>query len=150
MSAALGLGLGLAGRLGVWRRPLGRVLHAALAAAPCCACPAELFVLGSHLLWCHPWWHCRTTHPLQSATNTQPLLFSPHAYRYGPSGSADVMGHAFFKQIDWRKLEARQVGGLGAQVWGDERAACVHASLPRSPRLLRPGHCCEAFPRARR
>ena len=37
---------------------------------------------------------------------------------YGPSGSADVMGHPFFKQIDWRKLEGRQ------------------ASLRRRPALL--------------
>ncbi|PRW45661.1 serine threonine- kinase 2 19-like isoform A [Chlorella sorokiniana] len=28
---------------------------------------------------------------------------------YGPSGSADVMGHPFFKGMDWRKLEARQI-----------------------------------------
>jgi p70 ribosomal S6 kinase len=33
---------------------------------------------------------------------------------YGPSGSADVMRHAFFKTVDWKKLELRQVGqGLG-------------------------------------
>ncbi|KAI3425001.1 hypothetical protein D9Q98_008382 [Chlorella vulgaris] len=28
---------------------------------------------------------------------------------YGPSGSADVMRHAFFKTVDWKKLELRQV-----------------------------------------
>ncbi|EFN50433.1 hypothetical protein CHLNCDRAFT_55895, partial [Chlorella variabilis] len=28
---------------------------------------------------------------------------------YGPSGSADVMGHPFFKSVDWRKLEGRQI-----------------------------------------
>lgn len=28
---------------------------------------------------------------------------------YGPSGSVDVMGHPFFKPINWKKLEARQV-----------------------------------------
>ena len=32
---------------------------------------------------------------------------------YGPSGSADVMGHPFFKSVDWRKLEGRQVGAPG-------------------------------------
>jgi serine/threonine protein kinase len=30
---------------------------------------------------------------------------------YGPGGSADVMRHPFFKPLDWKKLEARQVGG---------------------------------------
>ena len=34
---------------------------------------------------------------------------------YGPSGSADVMRHTFFRPLDWAKLEARQV-------W---RAACL-------------------------
>ena len=28
---------------------------------------------------------------------------------YGPSGSADVMKHPFFKTVDWRKLEQRVV-----------------------------------------
>ncbi|PSC73894.1 Serine threonine-kinase 2 19 [Micractinium conductrix] len=28
---------------------------------------------------------------------------------YGPSGSADVMGHPFFKTIDWKKLGNRQI-----------------------------------------
>ena len=41
---------------------------------------------------------------------------------YGPSGSADVMGHPFFKTIDWKKLGNRQVG-----LWA---AACVLADTP--------------------
>ncbi|GAB4821286.1 hypothetical protein N2152v2_008332 [Parachlorella kessleri] len=28
---------------------------------------------------------------------------------YGPGGSAEVMGHAFFRHVDWKKLERREV-----------------------------------------
>lgn len=28
---------------------------------------------------------------------------------YGPNGSADVMGHPFFKSVDWKKLAKRQI-----------------------------------------
>ena len=28
---------------------------------------------------------------------------------FGPTGSADVMKHAFYKGVDWKKLEARDV-----------------------------------------
>ena len=43
---------------------------------------------------------------------------------YGASGSQDVMRHAFFKGVDWKQLERRQVrrGGAGG--------ACKPASLP--------------------
>ena len=28
---------------------------------------------------------------------------------YGPTGSADIMKHAFFKGVDWKKLEKREI-----------------------------------------
>lgn len=36
---------------------------------------------------------------------------APKRLGFGPNGSKDVMGHAFFKGVNWKKLEARQVGG---------------------------------------
>ncbi|KAL4424405.1 hypothetical protein ABPG77_005648 [Micractinium sp. CCAP 211/92] len=34
---------------------------------------------------------------------------APKRLGFGPNGSKDVMGHAFFKGVNWKKLEARQV-----------------------------------------
>lgn len=69
-------------------------------------------------------------HFKQQPTSLPLLSAPPYPNRYGPSGSADVMGHAFFKQIDWRKLEARQVGGWGGHSGGKRREGCVHACEP--------------------
>lgn len=37
---------------------------------------------------------------------------------YGPSGSAEIKSHPFFRGIDWKKLEERKVGTAGG--WGLE------------------------------
>lgn len=38
---------------------------------------------------------------------------APKRLGFGPNGSKDVMGHAFFKGVNWKQLEARQVGRRG-------------------------------------
>ena len=72
---------------------------------------------------------------------------------YGPNGSADIMKHPFFKTVDWRRLEQRQVSGAkpsraepralvmhGASGWGGwpPVPACLPACLP-CPLSIHPG-----------